>query len=160
MTQTYIPLATLTLTSSSSNVTFSNIPATYRDLVLVIDDARCTNNQQFNARFNSDTGTNYSWVYMRGSSGGSEAAAQGSPLANFRFANINSTKSSHITNIMDYSATNKHKTMLTRSNNDSGETWALANRYASTSAITSITIFTAGDPMLSGMTASLYGIIA
>jgi hypothetical protein len=160
-TTTYTPLANLTLSSSASTVTFSNIPATYRDLVLVIDDARSATSQQFNVRLNGDTGTNYSWV--TGFVIGSDiiGSAQGAPLAQFRLGNINTTSSSHITNIMDYSATDKHKTSLTRSTNVGGnQVWMLANRYASTSAITSVSIYTGGDPMLSGMTASLYGIVA
>jgi hypothetical protein len=156
---TYVALANITLSSSTNSVTFSSIPATYRDLVLVIDDARCTNNQQFNMRFNGDTGTNYSWAgaFAIGSSivGDSQAA----PLAIFRMGNINSTSSSHVTNIMDYSATDKHKTALTRSTNvGASSTWMFANRYTSTSVVTSISIVTLGDPMLSGMSACLYGI--
>ena len=36
-TPTYTPLATVTLGTSAASVTFSSIPATYRDLILIFD---------------------------------------------------------------------------------------------------------------------------
>jgi hypothetical protein len=35
-TQTYVALASETLATSASSVTFAGIPATYRDLVLIV----------------------------------------------------------------------------------------------------------------------------
>jgi hypothetical protein len=61
---------------------------------------------------------------------------------------------------MDYSATNKHKTFLIRSG-DKDEVWALAGRWASTSAITSLRILdTGGQTFDSGSTFTIFGVIA
>jgi hypothetical protein len=62
-TPTYIPLATVTLGSADSSVTFSSIPATYRDLILVLNGTRSTTSG-VRARANADAGANYPMVYM------------------------------------------------------------------------------------------------
>ena len=156
-TPTYIALANTTLGSSTSSITFSSIPATYRDLVLVIDNATTSVNQQFNFRFNSDSGSNYNHVYAASVAAGPESAGQ-SNQAQGRLGNIGTSAGNHIAQIMDYSATDKHKTVLVRSNIvGASQTWMLANRWASTSAITSLQVFT-GNTMPAGVTFALYGI--
>jgi hypothetical protein len=61
---------------------------------------------------------------------------------------------------MDYSATNKHKSVVTRNDHPS-HTQAQANRWANTAAITSISIAVrGGSSFASGSTFSLYGVIA
>jgi hypothetical protein len=63
---------------------------------------------------------------------------------------------------MDYSATNKHKTVLVRADNANSITMAHAARWANTSAITSIvlTSFEGAGNFAIGSTFSLYGVIA
>tara|TARA_R110000822_G_C14927148_1_gene452116 strand:+ start:203 stop:526 length:324 start_codon:yes stop_codon:yes gene_type:complete len=64
--------------------------------------------------------------------------------------------------LMDYSATDKHKTVLIRYNSVTG-TFAegvvsFAGRYASTSAVTAIQVFNTDYDFLVGSTLFLYGI--
>jgi hypothetical protein len=61
---------------------------------------------------------------------------------------------------MDYSATDKHKTVLVRSNAASTGVEAIAQRWASTAAITSILVFPSTGSWAAGGTFSLYGIVA
>ena len=65
MASTYEPIATTTLGSAASSITFSSIPATYTDLrlVLVHTPSASTGNAQM--QFNSDTATNYSYTYRQ-----------------------------------------------------------------------------------------------
>ena len=63
----------------------------------------------------------------------------------------------NITQIMDYSATDKHKTALARANNAANGVAAVAAIYRSTSAITSITFINGGN---AGSRYDLYGVIA
>jgi len=66
-------------------------------------------------------------------------------------------------NIMDYSATDKHKTVLTRASTAASSVWAIAGRVATTSAITSVAFIgpdDASDQFLSGSTFALYGIVS
>ena len=58
-TPTYTPLATVTLGTAASSVTFSSIPATYRDLILVVNATTSADGIP-SLRFNGDSGNNYS----------------------------------------------------------------------------------------------------
>jgi hypothetical protein len=157
-TSTYVSLATITLASTDSEIIFSSIPATYRDLVVVVN-AQGSATDVFGAlRYNSDTGSNYSWVQMFGiSSGtGSGAATQSSQ----RFVYIqNSTARVHgIAQIMDYSATDKHKTTLIRDSANASEVRAIAGRWANTAAINTVSVLALSGTFSVGSTFSLYGI--
>jgi hypothetical protein len=68
----------------------------------------------------------------------------------------------NILQIMDYSATDKHKTALLReSENQITTVLAEAQRWANTNAITTLTVVPQTGPNLaSGSTFSLYGVIS
>ena len=158
-TPTYTPLATVTLGTAAASVTFSSIPATYRDLILIVDGQRTgTNNVRL--QLNGDTGSNYSTVYAASyltSSGSNSGIA-------FIYGTNNdvdtTTKLNWVVNLMDYSATDKHKTLLSRFNQASSNTAMLAHRWANTAAITSILVYTGDGNWAAGTTMSLYGIAA
>jgi hypothetical protein len=155
-TPTYTPLANITLGSSASSVTFSSIPATYRDLVVVADYSTSPSSGS-EIRFNGDSGSNYSTVTMRGD--GTNALSGAFTIGLISPSNgtgeAANTRNLYTLQIMDYSATDKHKTCLLRMNNP-GHTQAQANRWANTAAITSIAISNA--TFLTGSTFALYGI--
>jgi hypothetical protein len=67
---TYEPIASQTLGSAVSSVTFSSIPQNYTDLILVVNYGISANNFGARIRFNGDTGSNYSdsFIYGTGSS--------------------------------------------------------------------------------------------
>jgi len=158
-TPTYTPLATVTLGTAVSSVTFSSIPATYRDLIVVYSGTLSTGGPSgIEFYFNADeTAANYSYVWAYGDSGGA-ASTSGTN----QFFVGSSGQSTSILQIMDYSATDKHKTTLTRSNSAATEVDMLASRWANTAAITSIVFkdSSAGFNFASGCTFSLYGVIA
>jgi hypothetical protein len=159
-TMTYTPLATVTLGSATASVVMSNIPATYRDLILVVDGTTSGTGVGVGLRFNADSGTNYAGVIMSGSG---SAAASSSNAAN-NVADIayfdNTSKMNAITQILDYSATDKHKTLLSRSNQAGTYVLAYASRWANTAAITSAQVLALTSSFASGTTLSLYGVIA
>ena len=156
-TPTYVPLATIDATSASI-VTFSSIPATYRDLVVVINGQPSSFPISVYLQFNNDTtAANYPQIYAYGdgSATGSTSLTSAGMHAMY---NPSGTKVTSINNIMDYSATDKHKTALHRSNGDWVIMWA--GRWANTSAISEIDIVFAqgGVTWTSGSLISLYGI--
>lgn len=164
-TSTYIALANYTLTADQGTVTFSSIPATYRDLVLVCS-VKMTVGKTLGITINSDTGSNYShlWMYGIGSGSGSSTT---STNAQYRFmgenANVSTTNfDNSITSFQDYSATDKHKTMLTRNNQTGSLVEAIAGRWANTNAIQTIGIGAVGggSDFVTGSTFALYGIIS
>lgn len=158
-TPTYIPLANLTLGSSASSVTFSSIPATYRDLVLVIN-ADGTSQTELYVRMNGDTASTYTAVRMQGNgtttasttysgTGGMRLNGNGDIMTDFSFKAV--------IQLLDYSATDKHKTLLSRTSSSNGVD-ANAGRWPSTSAITSVRAYPFTGSFDVGSTFALYGI--
>jgi hypothetical protein len=162
-TTTYTALATVTLGTTASSVTFSSIPATYRDLILVTEGTLVTASS-VRFRYNADSGSNYSRVAAQGFTGGTDSGA-GTEGQIVPFLPNNFEASSRfavIANIMDYSATDKHKTGLFRTNgraDGSGLVAMAAARWANTAAITTVEVLT-GTTFATGTTFSLYGVIA
>jgi hypothetical protein len=162
MTATYTPLGNITLGTTASSITFSSIPATYRDLVISFQGNGSTT-LQGRIRLNGDTGGNYTSHRMSGDGSSAtvgqtvgDTSAFGSNIAT---ASTTSALQMNI-NIMDYSSTNKFKTFLVRATNAATATEALVSQFASTSAITSVTILTSTGNWAIGTTASLYGIVS
>jgi len=157
----YTALANVTLGSSAASVTFSSISQAYRDLVLVSTGTATSNSWQVSMRFNSDSGSNYTDVYMLGT--GSSALSASGTFSAIDISFFRSSVTSGATNIFDYSATNKHKTLLTRYDNASDATVARASRWANTAAITSFVLFNGSggsEQFAAGTTFALYGVSA
>ena len=153
MTAMYTALATTTLSSSASSVTFSSIPQGYRDLMLVFN-GEGTGDRFMYINPNGDT-ANATAVIMNGSG----SSANSFTLTRINFCGWTSTaRSQSITHIMDYAATDKHKTFISRDTESGDRVAARAFRWASTSAITSIEIEADQFSMAAGSTFSLYGI--
>jgi hypothetical protein len=160
----YIALATTTLGSSSGSVTFSSIPTSVsgvalRDLIVVVAGTT-TSAVGVALRFNSDSGSNYSYVLMDGfGSGAGSSSASGSDNA-MNMGVIGNGQSNVIYQVMDYSATDKHKSALNRTNALSwGGVRAGAGRWANTNAINTVQVLTMGaNTFSSGTTFSLYGV--
>lgn len=156
----YVALATITLTSTDSEIVFSSIPATYRDLVLVIDGRYTSLDGNVQLRFNGDGGSNYSSVYFGGSGSGSGFAGSLSLPWIYGGGMNTSQGNSQIFQIIDYSVTNKQKTVLNRTSEVNGAVYAWANRWTSTNAINTIRIVgqDGSRTFAIGSTFSLFGI--
>lgn len=154
----WTPLANITLGSSASSVTFSSISQDYKDLVLIINGTSQAGGDVW-YRFNSDSGSNYPYVNMYGT--GTSATA-GSGTTNKGVLNYNNTTSifNIIANIMDYSVTDKHKTVISRGNQADGFVMSYLTRWANTAAVTTLQVSLDGTNFFSGTTISLYGVKA
>lgn len=157
-TATYIPLQTITLSSSASSVTFGSIPGSYKSLVLVANYSHTASDVDalVYLRFNGDS-SNGSMVGMRGNGSTTASYTQANMFMSYA-GGITTTRGNSIIQIEDYSATDKHKTSLVRSDLSNLKTEAIANRWASTSAVTSIALVSSAYSFASGSTFSLYGI--
>lgn len=161
MAATYEPISTNTLTTSTASVTFSSIPNTYTDLILIIN-AASSSAASCRLRFNSDTGTNYSdtRLYGDGTSATSDRLTTRDHI-NCGDLSVTTITSNQIINIMNYTNTSTYKTVLTRSNIASSYVFLNTSMWRATpAAITSITIFPASGNLVSGSTFTLYGIKA
>jgi hypothetical protein len=154
---TYTRIQSYTL-GSNTTVTFSSIPQTYTDLILV-GEATGTTNGAMDVRFNGDTGSNYSRTGMYG---------DGSTDASYRSANLpygligagaGSARTISVTHFMNYSNTSQNKVYMTF-DYSTGATGAAIYLWRSNSAITTIAL--TGDPIGSNIgsssTFTLYGI--
>jgi hypothetical protein len=167
---TYTLISSQTVSSAVTSVTFSSIPQTYTDLIVLLS-GRTDFAQVYGGgtlRFNGDTGSNYSWkrIYGDGTSAGSSGGTgtgivdwdmNGSPTTANTFGSTqiyipnyagNSNKSCSI----DYTVEN---------NATAGIDGMVAGLWSNTSAITSISIlsFTFATYYLQQYTtAYLYGI--
>jgi hypothetical protein len=169
MASTYEPIATTTLGSNNANITFSSIPSTYTDLVLVMNYGSNSADTVVSLQFNSDTGSNYS-VTTLGGNGSSAFSGRNSNQTIMRIVNnIGATSGSiynmSILNIMNYQNSTTYKTVIARSGTaaspPSPGTEATVGLWRSTSAITSLVLnnFSGGN-FITGSTFTLYGIKA
>jgi hypothetical protein len=162
MPATYEIIATNTLGSSQASITFSSIPSTYTDLVIVTN-VKSTTTGNMIMRFNSDSSALYSLTRLTGDN----SSAQSSRLSGyseiytdsngyFEGSNFNQAK---IINIMNYSNATTFKTSIIRSNRAQQGTDAIFGLWRSTSAITSILLSGNGNNFVAGSTFNLYGIL-
>jgi hypothetical protein len=158
-TPTYNQIATITLATSSPQMIFDLIPQTYRDLVLIMSTSLTSSATVVFQVNNDTTSANYPNVWMRGD--GSSPASGTGLLSGGRLSTVNYSAGPAQTavNFMDYSLTDKHKTILVRHGLASAESFACANRWTNTAVINSIAVICAGSTFTTGSTFSLYGVI-
>lgn len=156
MTNTYVPLATVTLGVADSEVIFGSIPATYRDLVIVIAGSASTGNSPA-VRFNSDGGNNYQNVRMFATPSTFNAQTFTDNYGSMGF--MNTEQSQVRIQIMDYSVTNKNKLAIGRNGNT--DTLRLERtRWANNAAIHTVSVrFDGGATYSIGTVISMYGIV-
>lgn len=155
-TPTYDLIASSVLGSAAATVSFSSISGSYRDLILVVDGTPSTSASLY-LRFNSDSGSNYNYVLMEGhpTLGARSAATTGTDLS----IGFVTAKFSSQTSIQDYSVTDKHKSVLSRTG-ESDRTTATAGRWANTSAITTILVGVGSGTFNTGSSFYLYGLVS
>lgn len=158
MPATYEPIASTILTSAST-ITFSSIPQTYTDLVLVTN-LISSSASDMDLRLNGDTGNNYGFVVLY--SNGSTISS--STTGNFNYMRLDyygyiatAFGQMNIAHFHNYANTNIFKTVIARANSGTTGVDAVVATWRSTAAINSIAITnTCGI----GSVASLYGIKA
>jgi len=163
----YDSIATTTVgAGGTSTITFSSIPSTYTHLqIRMIGKTVATVLDQYNPRirFNSDTSANYSLHFTRGygttvDKGSSTSQTAGwagistFPASNAAYSNVFGAS---VVDILDYTNTSKYKTLKTlngfeangigNGSNDAGQSGFNSGLWMSTSAFTSITIYSDSD---------------
>jgi len=164
MAKTYEAISTTTLGSNTASVTFSSIPSTYTDLVVVMNGG-CTAAESIGIRFNSDSGSNYSSTILAGSGSSASSGRNSSQTGMVTATNgywTNDLNSNSILFVQSYANTNVYKTALSRSNNAGIGLDAIVGLWRSTSAINTIYLygFYSGHSFKSGSTFSLFGVKA
>ena len=162
MAATYTPIASITLGAAAASVTFSSIPSTYTDLVVICNTGTTVGGTNATFRVNSDTGSNYSTTRLIGN--GSTAISARDTSGTMGYFSVLSSSgnvdSNYIVHFMNYSNTTTNKTVINRGNNAASATSVNVSLWRNTAAITSISFgaeFTAN--LVSGSTFNLYGIL-
>jgi hypothetical protein len=166
-------IATTTVGSGgSSTITFSSITGTYNHLqIRMIARTNRTgySNDLLKITFNSDTGSNYANHYLYGDGGSAGAGANSSQTSMQNWvmstdAANTSVFGASVIDILDYSNTNKYKTLRSLGgfdNNGDGYIVLNSGLWQSTSAITSISItMNSGTSFKQYSSFALYGIKA
>lgn len=158
---TYTPIATYTFGADAASYTFSSIPTTYTDLVLVASGIQTNATLELQVGNGSvDTGTNYSRVYAYGyASAASSARGANLDRTYSTFGSPSVGVGNSISHFMSYSSTSIYKTILTRGNNVEVVSMT-ASLWRSTSAINTIKVSGYLANILAGTTLTLYGIAA
>jgi hypothetical protein len=161
MALTYEPIATQTLASTATSVTFSSIPSIYTDLVLVMNLKTVADGGYNYYNFNGDTATNYSSTRLdaNGTSVISGRSTSENILYQSHYANTDNSNFNTliIMNLMNYSNTTTYKTVLTKAMNATKGIDQVVGLWRSTAAISTILI-SQSQTMTAGCTFTLYGI--
>jgi hypothetical protein len=154
---TYVPLSSVTLSTAQSQVTFSNIPQTYTDLVLIVNASLASGAASLLMRYNSDSGTNYSGTRLIGN--GSAASSERTTSSNQNdIGYFNTSMCNSITSIQNYSNSTTYKTCLVRANT-SEYVFGQVQMWRNTAAVTSISITNSSAVNFNaGTTFNLYGV--
>jgi hypothetical protein len=167
-TTTYEPIQTQTLGSNQATVTFSSIPSTYTDLVLVMNYGSNSSDTVVTLQFNGDTASNYSWTSLIGT-GSSAASNRNSNQTYMRIVNNIGATSGSILNtsilqIQNYNNSTTYKTVIARNGNagspPSPGTEATVGLWRKTPEVINTIALNnfSGGNFLSGSTFTLYGI--
>ena len=163
MPATYEPIATTTLSSAAANITFSSITSAYTDLRLVLTTTTSVSGQNIFMKFNSDSGTNYSYTDISGNG----ATVYANYISNYTSMILvwNGTSATNPTfytqDILSYSGSTFKPVLSTTSEDDngSGATRSAVQLWRSTSAINNIALTLGSGNFNTGTTATLYGIL-
>jgi len=160
-TSTYEKIATYTVPSAQASYTFTTIPSTYTDLVLIGAAAANAGNDDVRINFNGDTGANLSATFLYGN-GTSAASARRTSLTDVEldWTGIGTGQGRIAVNIMNYANTTTYKTALARMDFADKGPNASVVLWRSTAAINSVKLSLPGQLFITGSTFTLYGIKA
>ncbi len=162
MPKTYEPIATQTVGTAIQTVTFSSIPQTYTDIV-VASSIQVSGNVNVWMRFNSDTGSNYSYTTLEGN-GSSATSGRSTNDSKIQLDSVayppfsGSSFAPNLVHIMNYSNTTTYKTALLRANNGAVGVSLFAGLWRSTAAISTISFVAGAVNFAVGTTFTLYGV--
>jgi len=162
---TYEPIFTYTLPSNQANYTFSSIPSTYTDLILVVN-GQVSSNVSLAIQINGDTGNSYSVTEMFGD-GTTPSSFRQSNNAQITVASIGAQINSgsqwvSTLHFQNYSNSTTNKTILGRTSAAATGVNAIVALWRSNSAINSIKFmgYNNSSGFTTGTTLTLYGIAA
>lgn len=159
-------ISTQILASTASSVTFSSIPSTYKHLQVRLTMASSTALNDLAFQFNGDSGSNYAWHIMTGTSTSAVALA-GPTQTSIRSVGHNGGQNASnwmaaIIDVLDFANTSKYKTAKVFGGyaySSNFDTTVSSGLWMNTAAITSLTLFNSASGVYNtGSRFSLYGV--
>jgi hypothetical protein len=167
VTNSYESIATVSLGSAQTTISFSSIPSTYKHLQIrfIARSTRVNAGDYMDIRFNSDSSSIYAKHDLIGDGVGTGATSQTSraQMEFNRIAAANATSgvfAGAVIDILDYANTDKNKTargLVAYDNNGEGQIHLNSGLWASTAAINAIS-FTCNNQWAANSQFALYGI--
>lgn len=166
-TATYSLIASYTVPTAAGTYTFTSIPQTFTDLIVVINAKASTAINSYVQVGNGtiDTGTNYSRTLIQGN-GTSATSGRNSSVGYYYLndvAGVNSSEFNYVdtVHLMDYANTTTYKTFMNRCNNATLGVGAQVGMWRNTAAIDRVLLgLLSGATWSVGSTFKLYGIQA
>lgn len=172
MPATYEPIATTTLSSAASTVSFTSISQSYTDLAIIVY-AKGTASSHLYARWGNgsyDSGNNYSntGLYSRTTTNDYDVSrntnVSWARLSPYTYGVPSATFGTTLTSLQNYSNTTTFKTALSRVASIGAAEYAgtevAVHQWRSTSAINQIQFLMASGSLETGTTITIYGIKA
>ena len=161
----YESIQTVTLGTSASTISFTSIPSTYKHLQIRVSARYTTGTEAgIKIRFNSDTGSNYAYHELYGTGTGAGATGAATQTAMSDMVYINSTASvfgAAVIDILDYSNTNKYKTVRSLNGadvNGGGYVQLISGLWQNTAAVSNIEMYVSANAMAQYSSFALYGV--
>jgi len=161
-------IASTTLGSTTSTVTFSSIPSTYEHLQVrcYTRDSNASNTVVMYFRLNGDTGSNYTRHALYGDGATAFGTGQASTTVVWGAATAAASATANafgvcIFDILDYASTNKYTTGRSIGGydaNGNGRADFGSGLWLNTAAVTSVSVVTGGAGFVSGSVFALYGL--
>lgn len=151
---TYKQIASATVQSDTSSITFSSITSDYRDL-LVVASGTSSANGYLGLRFNSDSTL---YVEINLINNGSTIEVNKADRDGAR-AGLGPDQSTSIWNVLDYTATDKHKVIISQGSFGTSSAMFSGTRWKSLDAVNSVqAVGLNGMLIKAGTTIAIYGI--
>ena len=158
-TPTYTLIDSTTLTSTSSSVTFSSIPQTFGDLVIIFSGKTTGSSGQLRWSYNNST-VGYSQSYMEASGTtprGSFTTSSDHLYVSYDYSELIDEATMARIEVMDYAATNKKSPAIIRGGRKSAGASASVGTQNNSAAISSIE-FVPTVTLAIGSSFHIYGI--
>jgi hypothetical protein len=161
ITNSYESIAsTLVSGTSTSTITFSSIPATYKHLQIRMSFNNLTGADNMKMQLNGATNSSR-WHSLSGDGSSASASTGTSNIIGFQAGRSDTIQYASIMDILDYTDTSKNKTIRTLGGcdtNGGGIIFLFSNLYSTTSAISSIALSFVTYNFTPDSRISLYGI--
>jgi hypothetical protein len=165
MPQTYEPIATTTLSTTTSTITFDSIPQTYTDLKVIVNNLSVGTGGYMGLRFNNNSTSNaYISNVLRANISAASATSDEGTILLLAYDGLSSDTipAVHEIHVQSYT-NNKHKSLLaaiSADRNNAGFVYRTVGLWRNTAAITRIDLIAQNWNFTSGTTATVYGIKA